>query len=521
MWRRLTVLSGGPGTGKTSVVVRLLALLQELAEEQPLDNGGGQPLRLALAAPTGKAAARLTTAIRQSLEAPAELAGQANPSAVNSPIKRASLRVEAVTIHRLLGVIPGSVKFRHHAEQPLEADLIVIDEASMVPLPLMCRILAAVPPTARLILLGDMDQLASVEPGYVLGDLCQAARVAAFSQAFRQECLDCTGLTVPGDETVTGPLSDNCVRLSWSWRFRPGSQIDRVSRAVNAAGAAGSANPLQVSPLREAALAWSLPGILHPDAGPVSEASVHWKAVPERLRDAQRLPLPLLRDCLLARYRDYLQASTPEAALAAADKFRILCALKAGPHGVAELNRLVEEVLSLQFEADREQKRQRFGAPILPAHRGQHYDHRLIMITQNQYSQDLFNGDIGVILQPPVALDAATDTDKAAAPRLLAYFPARQAGAPCRSFPPERLPAHDTAFAMTVHKSQGSEFSDVLLVLPNQDSPVVSKELIYTGITRARHRVEIWLNPTLFALAAQRRTERYSGLADQLSQPVE
>ncbi|MHC4841645.1 MAG: exodeoxyribonuclease V subunit alpha [Planctomycetota bacterium] len=506
----LTIVTGGPGTGKTTVVARLLALLQQLC---------GSELKVRLAAPTGKAAARLGDALEEQRAALAERGIASGP-----------VDLQASTIHRMLGYRRNSIHFRHNADNPLDADLVIIDEASMVPLPMMKRIVDAVPHGARLILLGDMHQLASVESGYVLGDLCAAANPTVFSDAFRAGFAAVASQptdALPASSAAAAVLSDCCVPLTYSWRFPPDSRIDRVSRAVNSGGA--TADPLAAA---EALRSWDTPGILAPAAGD-GETRAQWKAVPETLREANYLPNRLFwrSGQLLSRYQAFLAAADPIDVLGAFEGFRILCATRSGPHGVYELNRLVEEVLSLNYCTDTATERARLAelgvSHTLPATGGAFYDHQPILITENNYGLGLFNGDTGVVLK------AEGERVKAEGGRvkgeggsqepgtknqepLLAWFPPLPGETEPRPFAPELLPAHETAFAMTVHKSQGSQFPDVLVVLPHQDNPVLGRELIYTAITRASARVELWVEPELFHTAVQRKTTRHSGLPDLL-----
>lgn len=402
-----TVITGGPGTGKTRTVMDILALLQK----QP----GGENLRIALAAPTGKAAARLTESVR----------------AVNQTL-------EATTIHRLLGYLPGSPYFRHDTARPLGADVVIVDEASMIDLALMAKLVAAVRPDARLILLGDRDQLASVEAGSVLADICAAAAEAA-----------------PND-----PLRGAVVALQKNYRFAPSGGIFRVSSAVNAGEA-------------ETALAAFAAG---------SEAS--WQPLPSVAKLADTL-----RERVVAAFRPSLETDNPDSALAQLQHFRILCAVRHGPFGVENLNALAEEILA--------------GAGLLVPRPGGFYRGQPLTITENNYNLGLYNGDSGIIL--PDADDGG---------ELRAFF--LSAEGKLRRFLPARLPRHETAFAMTVHKSQGSEFGRVLLILPEADSPLLTRELLYTGLTRAREQVEIWAPEAILRAAISRRVVRASGLRDAL-----
>ena len=407
-----TVITGGPGTGKTRTVTDILALLHE----QP----AGDSPRIALAAPTGKAAARLTESVR----------------ALNQTL-------EATTIHRLLGYLPGSPYFRHNAEHPLSTDVLIIDEASMIDLALMAKLVAAVRPDARLILLGDRDQLASVEAGSVLADICAAAESAK----------------------PDAPLYGAVVELKRNYRFAATGGIYRVSTAVNAGDA-------------DAALA-----ALEHDAG----RETLWQQLPT----AAKLPAAL-REHMMAAFRPCLETNEPLPALEQLQRFRILCAVHHSPFGVENLNAIAEEIL-----AD--------AGLITPAHGW--YRGQPITITQNDYNLGLFNGDSGIILPDHESCD-----------ELRAFFVSAEGR--LRRFLPTRLPKHETAFAMTVHKSQGSEFKKVLLILPENDAPILTRELLYTGLTRAREGVELWASESVLRAAIARRVTRKSGLRDALGGPA-
>ena len=421
--RRFCVISGGPGTGKTRTVVMLLALLLELVEERSL--------RIALAAPTGKAAARLQESLRK-------LKG----TLPCSDSVKSRLPEESFTLHRLLGSRPDSAFFRHNAANPLPFDVVIIDEASMVDLALMTKLVEAVPPDARLILLGDRDQLASVEAGSVLGDICDAA-------ATSQEV----------------GLAGCVVQLEHNYRFGSTNGLLALSRAVNA-GDASAAMELLSSAAAGAAIA----------SQPLPARS--------QLKAS-------LRDRVISGFSPVLDAADAAAALLALARFRILCALREGPFGVSGLNRVIEEILR--------------EAGKIPE-QGPWYRGRPVMITRNDYSLGLFNGDVGVLWPDPAS----------GQPR--AWFADATTGV--RAVLPLRLPEHETAFAMTVHKSQGSEFAEVLLLLPDRASPVLSRELIYTGLTRASERAEVWFAEPVLRDALALRATRKSGLQDQLKAPA-
>jgi len=413
--RRFTVISGGPGTGKTTTVARILALLIELAD--------GAPPRILLAAPTGKAALRLNQSIEDSV-------GRMDLSdAVRSALPR-----EVSTVHRLLGVVPGRSAFRYNRDNPLSCDVLVVDEASMVDLQLMSRLLDALRDDARVILLGDRDQLASVEAGAVLADICAGAG--------------------PGGGSDERPA---IVHLTHSYRFPDESGIGRLSRLINAGDGDGALDLLRSGRYRD----------------------ICWRPLP---------PAEVFAECVTAAacegYAPFAGAELPAQALEALELFRVLAPHRGGRHGVDGLNRLIGPALSRSRPP---------GSPSVL---------QPVMVTGNTYDLGLFNGDTGVM-----AGTAAGDAAEA-------FFPDPLTGV--RRISALRLPPHETAFALTVHKVQGSEFDGVLLVLPDRMSEVLSRELLYTAVTRARKHVEIWGDEEVFRRAVERRIERSSGLRDRL-----
>lgn len=411
--RPLSIISGGPGTGKTTTVVKILALLLEQA---------AQPLRIALLAPTGKAAARLQQSVRQ---------------ACPQGSLEAQLPTTAFTLHRWLGVIPHSPYFRRNARHPVPVDVVVLDEASMVDLALMTKLVEAIPATARLILLGDKDQLTSVEAGAVLGDIWRGA-----------------------EQSGHAALRATLALLETSHRFAEDSGIARLARCVNQGDSAGAQSLL----------------IAHRTAG----KDLYWQETTQ---------VDALRDWVVAQYRAYLRYREPQAALDAFARCRVLCARRSGPHGVSGLNQQIEHWLR--------------GAGLLHTE-GRWYAGRPVMITENDYQLELFNGDIGLLLPD-------------AQGRLRAYFPANRAGLSPRGFLPTRLPGHDTAYAMTIHKSQGSEFEHLALILPPEPGPLLSRELLYTGLTRARASLLLNARAEIIDYALSHRVQRMSGLATALT----
>jgi exodeoxyribonuclease V alpha subunit len=448
--KHFCVITGGPGTGKTFTVTKVLA---GLLEQLP-----GQRLQIYLTAPTGKAAARLKESVEQAK-------GYLN---CDDSIK-AAIPSEVFTIHRLLKPITGSPYFRHDRENPLMADIVVVDEASMVDLALMVKLLEAVPENARVILIGDKDQLASVEAGSVLGDICDREVIHGFSAPFMNRIKDLTGDAGEGvvqTADAQSGLQDAIVVLPKSYRFAAGSRIEDLSRAVNRADTE----------------------VVFEMLADEDDKSITWKP----LKADQRLVETLSRQ-IVSGYQSYLKATDPVEALNRLQRFRILCALNIGPLGVQAINRLAEKVLNQNNLINPD-----------PMKENPWYSGRPVLITRNHYPLGLFNGDIGVTLPD----------SKSGHHQLAVFFPGGNEGV--RQYRPYQLPEHETVYAMTVHKSQGSEFDEVLLLLPDRDFSILSRELIYTALTRAREKVTIWGSRSIISRAIDRRIARSSGLRDAL-----
>jgi exodeoxyribonuclease V alpha subunit len=450
---QIAIITGGPGTGKTYTVARLLALLFAVA-----DDPAGQ--RIALAAPTGKAAARLKQSIDKAL---GELAGKLEG---HLPLKEYTSRMGAArTLHSLLGARPGTRAFAHHSGNPLDVDVLIVDEASMVHLEMMASLLDALPPTAMLVLLGDKDQLASVEAGAVMGDLCHDAQAGGYANATIAHMEAASGQQVPprfaGD---AGALAQQTVMLRHSRRF--GGPIGQLALAVNAGDVAAAEQCLRAP---GSAVNW----IEHAQPAQVVQLA----------REGYQPYLQLIREGAGTNHDDWVRA-----VLQRFEAFRILCAVREGELGVSGLNAAIESAL---------------GAAGLLKPGSEWYVGRPVMVTRNDYGSNVFNGDIGLTLADPARPGA-----------LRVYF---LEGDAVRSVLATRLRNVDTAFAMTVHKSQGSEFRHTVLVLPRDKGAIIARELIYTGITRASEVFTlVSAGSGVLAEAIARPTRRASGLRRQL-----
>ena len=437
------IITGGPGTGKTTTVVKLLALLQglRLTNQAP-------PLHIHLAAPTGKAAARLSESIAGSvsqLPLPADLA---------EPLRNC-IPKEVTTLHRLLGSLPNTRNFRHHAANLLPTDLVVVDEASMMDVEMMARLLDALPSHARLILLGDKDQLASVEAGSILGDLCQTADLAHYRPQ-TQAWITQLSQEILADEFIDpqgSALQQATCMLRHSYRFSAHPGIGELAGEVNSGRATAS----------------SLSTVFAKHPHSLQSLTLRAQG------DSQFTDLTPLARLAAAGYQGYLTTLKEQqpghgasaealskwalAVFAAHNQFQLLTAVRQGAVGVDNLNKLV-------FKALQKKKLLPEGEPVW-------YAGRPLLVTRNDYSLKLMNGDIGICLHWP-------------GHGLRVAFPDGEQG--IRWVLPSRLQGVETVFAMTVHKSQGSEFTHTALVLPDYGNPVLTKELIYTGITRSKEK---------------------------------
>ena len=496
------IITGGPGTGKTTTVLRLLALLQAMQLEQQLPI-----LHIKLAAPTGKAAARLNESIASNLQRQSFPGGQFS----TGEQLRAAIPSEVTTLHRLLGTVPNSRQFRHHVNNPLAADIVVVDEASMVDLEMMASLVQALDKHTRLILIGDKDQLASVEAGSVLGDLCSQASDGNYRQHTVAWLRDFTGdIIAPMYESDAGSsLAQATTMLRVSHRFKQGGSIHALASLVNEGLYEGQPTllpwqDLQAIVAKEQTLASKKKRapqlqLLQQPAPTHSSPSLDDMAGQWLNQDVAEL--------LTAGYSEYLQVvqqgpqdhsndstdSWAAAVLVAHSQFQLLVALRQGQWGVQGMNKSIQALL------------QQTG--LLAADVGDWYVGRPVMVVRNDYHLKLMNGDIGVCLPYHDAASGET---------LLRVVFSDSAGG-VRWVLPSRLRAVETVFAMTVHKSQGSEFNHTLLLLPDHSNPVLTKELLYTGITRAKDAFSlIYANEEVLEQAMSKRVQRASGLLGRL-----
>lgn len=465
--QNFAVITGGPGTGKTTTVTKLLSALLSLNPN----------LSVALAAPTGKAAARMTESIR---EAKARAKEGSLPNAERIPD-------ESFTLYRLLRWRPHG--FRYNARQHLPFDCVVVDEASMVDLPMMSHLLAALAPSARLILLGDRDQLASVEVGSVLADLCDAGKEHGPQAKFAQRLERITGYDLSNYvELNDKPLQNAVAQLRVSHRFDANSGIGQLAKAVNlgqesdAERAFSQFNDIQFYELDE-------------------RTEPYWQQ--ETWRQQIKNGFKQYGQALKLAASDTEDTDSAnkkaKAVFAAFDQFQVLVALRQGPYGVEQVNHHITSLLrnSGIFNSDYDTKL----APYSTGADALWYPGRAIIVNKNNYDLGLFNGDIGI------ALHDETGQLK------VAFLSSNN---DVRWLMPSRIPAHETAFAITVHKSQGSEFTQLCLLLPNKWQNVITRELIYTAITRAKKEFTLYASQVCWQQGIRSRVERASGLRESL-----
>jgi len=437
----LCIISGGPGTGKTWTVSKIIALL--LMQDSNLN--------IRLAAPTGKAAARLSDSILTLI-----------PTLGLDDVVAQKIPVQAQTLHRLLGIHRFTHRPRYHLKQKLDCDVLVLDEASMIDQQMMALTCAALTDDCKLILLGDKDQLSSVEAGSVFADLCGELSRSEFYQPQQQFCQQYWDYDIPIHENHFA-LANSVVVLEKSHRFDTESGIGKLAQAVKKGDSVESLRLLR-STADHIALSWHQP----------LEAELS----------------SLLKEKAGPEARAMMQSASISAAFQCFHRFQVLAAVWRGPFGVDTINRILEEWLKSSQGLEQTDE---------------FYPGKPLMMTANAYQFGIHNGDIGIVWP---------DENKV----LKIWF--EQGKDQYRALSLSQCPEHKTAYAMTVHKSQGSEFDKVLLVLPNMDTALLSREMLYTGITRAASAVELWAQESIIERAVQQRTRRTSGLMQRLVRPA-
>jgi len=444
---RLAVICGGPGTGKTWVILHLLVLLARQSIS---------PLKIALVAPTGKAAMRLTESMTQNL-----------PTLQLSNSVLQQIPQNATTIHRLLGLSPNSTKLGYTYSQDLDLDAIVIDEASMVDLPTLARLLTAIPHNCRVIMLGDPDQLSAVETGNVLAELhtCSPPNHYSKEQATNLLKLGCADVK-KNDSRISAVISDHIVTLTKTHRFASLSAIGELLKAIKAGTDDDVLHLLATGQ-----------GLRLHDSGPKKDDDD-------------------LADNLFAvaspYYVSLMNASDPAEALKIFSSFRILCAMREGRFGIRYLNQLfVRNLFKLNL---RENSPSAWfcGAPLL--------------VTENDYAVDLYNGDIGIVWH------------EANNRPLRVWFSGEKNS--LRHFAQTQLPTHELCYAMTAHKAQGSEFDEIAIVLPDTHHPILSRQWLYTAFSRARNKVTLFGSEHVLRAALATTSIRWSGLKAMLQNNI-
>lgn len=489
---RFSVITGGPGTGKTTTVVKLLALLQALALGREVQEGDSvRPLRIRLAAPTGKAAARLNESIAGAI-AGLKMEGMAESEKI-----RAAIPVDVTTLHRLLGSRPDTRHFRHDKDNPLVLDVLVIDEASMIDLEMMAAVLDALPAKARLVLLGDKDQLASVEAGAVLGELCRDAGNGNYSsettnwlKSVAEETLEAKYVRPEGN------LLHQCTTmLRRSFRFDDSSGIGRLAASVNSGDAATAMKVLNagqsavsIVDLREHEQIRFRDLVL--EGGNIGTNSRGYRYFMQQIH-ANKPDKNSSADAVDAWARHVLKAY---------GSFQMLSALRQGPTGVSGLNLRIAQLLQQEG--------------LITSSHGW-YCGRPVLVTRNDYSLGLMNGDIGIALDVPCELSKGDVMLRVA-------FPSGDGQDGVKWVMPSRLQDCETVFAMTVHKSQGSEFDHAVLVMPPKLNPILTRELVYTAITRARKQFTLVTTgeDSVFGKSIERRVTRSSGLQNSITRAL-
>ena len=443
-----TIITGGPGTGKTTTVAKILALLNHLENKE---------ISIALCAPTGKAAVRMKESLQQTIE---------DPRNTGFRISHLVEFMQPSTIHRLLGSLPNSPFFKHHNKHKLEYDVIIVDESSMIGVGLFAKLVAAIQPQSRLILLGDSEQLASVDSGSMFGDLCAA--LSENENNFEERLTASINLLLDIDKKLLqirtkqlSKLDDHMVRLKRTYRYDTNSKMGQFNICMIGGDVEG--------------------------LNKVFESEEDSLILDESYDEAYLLDF--------ARYYQYyIEEADISKALDKMNKARVLCAIKMGDQGVLRMNQKIEQILSHHYQSNK-------AITFLP--QNGFYHNQLIMVTKNLPQLNLFNGDVGIVREKNGVLKA--------------FFPSAEDEPLMIS--PSLITEWVTVYAMTIHKSQGSEFDNILMVLPKsmqEKKNMLTRELIYTGVTRAKKKAVIQGTKAMISSIALKYVDRISGLQDRL-----
>jgi exodeoxyribonuclease V alpha subunit len=435
-----TIITGGPGTGKTTTVAKILAVLYMLNPDE----------KVALAAPTGKAAMRMAESLRNAT------------IPVSNELKDKFNQLQPFTIHRLLKYKKDSPYFKHNETDPINYDTVIIDESSMMDVALFAKLISAIKPTSRLILLGDKNQLASVEAGSIFGDLCDTQFVANSIVKVRQEFInsfiDSNEKQISINYLVSNnahPLLHHIIELKRSRRFKGNEGIGRLSKSI----ISSNTNDL---------------GTFYSNQDPQVYFDLHYDST--------------LFETFVLHYKTYIEETDVALALKKINDLRVLCAVKESNEGVYFINKRIENILKTEGLIDTT---------------NEFYHNRPIIVTSNNYHLGLFNGDVGIIRKEGT--------------KMVAWFEDGENGV--KSVLPGFINSFDTVYAMTIHKSQGSEYTQVLVVLPkDKQNNILTRELFYTAVTRAKTKVVIQATKEVAEYTTGERVQRVSGICNRFNQ---
>ena len=438
-----SIITGGPGTGKTTTIAKLLVLLYTI----------NPSLKVAIAAPTGKAAIRMLESLKN------------NPLSEQEPLKSKIEELEGTTIHRLLGYKMGSHYFKKNENNYLDFDVVIVDEASMIDVPLFAKLLGAIDPSKRVVLLGDKNQLASVEAGSLFGDLCNSSLLenAASLNVFNGERISfINSFLNVNNQIVSDGSSEKMLLNNHITELILNRRTDEESKIIEALSAA----------------------IIQENVNKVKELLI---GTSDRLKVDNEYSKVIFEN-FIASYETYIKEKDIQSAIEKLNDIRVLCAVREGKHGIYAINKRIETYL--------QQKN-------LLRISTENYEHRPILVSKNNKELNLFNGDVGIIRKDSKG-------------NMMAYFIDKNGEV--REIQPSFIGSYETVFAMTIHKSQGSEFKDVLIILPeNKENRLLTKELLYTAITRAKKSVTIQGTEAIIVQTVQNRVKRISGIIDRIN----